>query len=100
MDLSLTKEQKELLEKAEWLASERLAPRAEQYDAAAGHTLESWNDVWENGLLTLTIPQEYGGVRRQRGGYAHLRYGLGKARRRMHKHRDDGPHALRRAALH
>lgn len=61
MEFSLTREQKELLEKAEWLARERLEPRAERYDAEASHTWESWNDVWENGLLTLTVPQEYGG---------------------------------------
>ena len=62
MEITLAKDQKDILEKAEWLAKECLAPRAEEYDRAAKHPLESWNDIWQHGLLGLAVPKEYGGL--------------------------------------
>ena len=62
MDLTLTKDQNEILEKAEWLAEECLGPRAAEYDRDARHPLESWKDVWKQGLLGLAVPKEYGGL--------------------------------------
>ncbi len=62
MDVTLKKDRMDVLEKAEWLARECLAPRAEEYDREAKHPLESWNDVWQHGLLGLAVPEEYGGL--------------------------------------
>ena len=62
MDFKLTKQQEQIVEKARWVADEKLAPRAEHYDKTATHPKESWNDIWENGLLGIAIPQEFGGA--------------------------------------
>ena len=62
MGVTLTKDQKEILEKAEWLAEECLGPRAAEYDREAKHPIESWKDVWKQGLLGLAVPKEYGGL--------------------------------------
>ena len=62
MDFKLTREQSQLVEKAKWLAEEKLAPRAQHYDKTATHPKESWNDIWENGLLGMAIPKEFGGL--------------------------------------
>lgn len=62
MDFRLTKEQEQLVEKAKWLAEEKLAPRATHYDKTSTHPKESWNDIWENGLLGIAIPKEFGGL--------------------------------------
>lgn len=62
MDFKLTKEQEQIVEKARWLAEEKLAPRADHYDKTATHPLDSWKDVWENGLLGIAIPEEFGGL--------------------------------------
>ncbi|MCH7652202.1 MAG: acyl-CoA/acyl-ACP dehydrogenase [Chloroflexi bacterium] len=62
MDVTLTKDQKDILEKAEWLAEECLGPRAAEYDREAKHPIESWKDVWKQGLLGLAVPKEYGGL--------------------------------------
>jgi alkylation response protein AidB-like acyl-CoA dehydrogenase len=50
------------VETAERLARERLAPRAAQYDDRAQNPLESWLDLWQEGLLATTIPTGYGGL--------------------------------------
>lgn len=62
MDFGLNKDQLELVTKAERIARECLAPRAHEVDASATNPKESWNDVWQNGLLTLGIPKEHGGL--------------------------------------
>ena len=62
MDFRLTKGQEQIVEKAKWLAEEKLAPRAEHYDRTATHPRESWKDIWENGLLGMAIPLEFGGL--------------------------------------
>jgi alkylation response protein AidB-like acyl-CoA dehydrogenase len=61
MDLGLNKDQLELVNTAERVAREYLAPRAHQVDAAAVNPKESWDDVWRNGLLTIGVPMQYGG---------------------------------------
>ncbi len=61
MDLGLNKDQLELVNTAERVARECLAPRAHEVDAAAANPKESWNDVWQNGLLTIGVPEQYGG---------------------------------------
>ena len=51
-----------LVAAAQRLAVERLAPRAARYDAEATHPVDSWRDVWRNGLLAMGIPVRYGGL--------------------------------------
>ena len=52
----------EIVEKARWVARECLEPRAAGYDASASHPWESWQDLWEQGLLAIAVPREYGGL--------------------------------------
>lgn len=61
MDLGLNKDQLELVNTAERVARECLAPRAHEVDASATNPEESWQDVWQNGLLTIGVPEQYGG---------------------------------------
>ena len=61
MDLGLSKDQLELVNTAERIAKECLEPRAAEVDASSTHPKESWKDVWQNGLLTIGVPKEYGG---------------------------------------
>lgn len=61
MDFGLNKDQLEMLNTAERIAWECLAPRAHEVDATATDPKESWNDVWQNGLLAIGVPEQYGG---------------------------------------
>jgi alkylation response protein AidB-like acyl-CoA dehydrogenase len=51
-----------VVERAERLTRERIAPRANEYDAAGANPIESWRDLWREGLLAGAIPQTYGGL--------------------------------------
>lgn len=51
-----------IVEMAARLARERLAPRAAEYDRDARNPLESWRELWAEGLLATTIPVAYGGL--------------------------------------
>lgn len=62
MDFSLTDEQQEIVDKAQWVAKECLEPRAAQYDESSTHPWESWRDLWRHGLLAMAVPKEYGGL--------------------------------------
>ena len=53
---------RQVLKVAQRLAAESLAPRAAHYDAAATHPVESWRDVWREGLLAMGIPERFGGL--------------------------------------
>jgi alkylation response protein AidB-like acyl-CoA dehydrogenase len=44
------------------LAREKLAPRAAEYDRDAKNPLDSWRDLWRDGLLAAAIPAAYGGL--------------------------------------
>ena len=61
MDPGLNKHQRELVNTAERIAHECLAPRAAEVDASGTNPRESWHDVWQNGLLTIGVPKKYGG---------------------------------------
>ena len=61
MNPGLNKDQQELVDTAERIAHEFLAPRASEVDASGTNPKESWHDVWQNGLLTIGIPKKYGG---------------------------------------
>ena len=53
---------RQVLKAAQRLAAESLATRAAHYDAAATHPVESWRDVWWEGLLAMGIPERFGGL--------------------------------------
>ena len=44
------------------LATECLSPRAAHYDSEAIHPVESWRDVWRQGMLAMGIPRRFGGL--------------------------------------
>jgi alkylation response protein AidB-like acyl-CoA dehydrogenase len=44
------------------LARDKLAPRAAEYDRDAKNPLDSWRDLWHDGLLGTAIPSAYGGL--------------------------------------
>ena len=54
--------QRAVVERAERLTRERIAPRAGEYDAAAANPVESWRDLWREGLLAGAIPESEGGL--------------------------------------
>jgi len=51
-----------VVERAERLTRERIAPRANEYDAAGANPIESWRDLWGDGLLAGAIPESHGGL--------------------------------------
>ena len=53
---------KPILERAERVTRETIAPRASQYDVAGANPIESWRDLWRVGLLAGTIPVSHGGL--------------------------------------
>jgi alkylation response protein AidB-like acyl-CoA dehydrogenase len=58
----MTRIRREIVETAERLARETLAPRAVHYDDQAQNPVESWRDLWRVGLLAGTIPVSHGGL--------------------------------------
>src|SRR5262245_11419108 len=58
----MTAIRRSVVETAERLARDRLAPRASRYDDQAQNPVESWRDLWCEGLLAGTIPVSYGGL--------------------------------------
>jgi alkylation response protein AidB-like acyl-CoA dehydrogenase len=55
-------ESRAVVERAARLARDKLAPRAAHYDRQAVNPVESWGDLWEAGLLGMTIPTSFGGL--------------------------------------
>ena len=51
-----------ILERAEKVTRETIARRAGEYDAAGANPIESWRDLWREGLLAGTIPTAHGGL--------------------------------------
>ncbi len=62
MTVSLTDEQRCLLETVRALGRERFAPRAAKHDLEASFPYENYADLREAGLLGLTIPRRHGGL--------------------------------------
>ncbi len=62
MDFTFTAEQQALLDRVRTLTQESLALRAARYDREVLHPIESWHDLWEQGLLGITIPRSHGGL--------------------------------------
>jgi alkylation response protein AidB-like acyl-CoA dehydrogenase len=58
----LAPEQQALVERAERLTRERIAPRAAEIDRTARNPVESWHDLWQEGLLAAAVPARFGGL--------------------------------------
>jgi alkylation response protein AidB-like acyl-CoA dehydrogenase len=50
------------LVRAERITRERIAPRAADVDRAARNPVESWRDLWQEGLLACAVPVAHGGL--------------------------------------
>src|SRR5262245_62023571 len=74
----LTDEQRAIVDLAEALARERLAPRAAKYDEESSFPYESYRDLHESGLLALTVPKAYGGLGADPITYAHVLRHIGR----------------------
>ncbi len=61
MDFSLSEEQKVLQKKAREFAIREILPVARKYDESEEFPLPVIKKAWEEGLLNLGIPKEYGG---------------------------------------
>ena len=62
MSFALSDEQQLVVAKAKQVAMEHLEHKAAFYDEEATHPRESWRALWENGLLAMAVPREYGGL--------------------------------------
>jgi alkylation response protein AidB-like acyl-CoA dehydrogenase len=62
MDLRPSPRQQELIDRAFALATERFAPRAAQHDREASFPFEDYADLHTTGLLSLCVPERYGGL--------------------------------------
>ena len=60
--LSLTPEQRALVEQVDRITREKIAPRAADYDRDGANPVESWRDLWREGFLGMAIPTAYGGL--------------------------------------
>ena len=62
MDCSPSPRQRELIERARRLASERFAPRAGRHDREASFPFDDYDDLRAAGLLGLCVPERFGGL--------------------------------------
>ena len=60
--LELSDGQRELIGRVRWLARERFAPRAPEYDRTATFPAEDFADLFREGLHAPTLPKEHGGL--------------------------------------
>ena len=51
-----------IVERAARLTREKIAPRAAAYDRDAVNPVDSWRDLWREGLLAATVPRAHGGL--------------------------------------
>jgi alkylation response protein AidB-like acyl-CoA dehydrogenase len=61
-DLPFTAKQRSLLSLANELGRTRFAPRAAQWDREASFPFANYDDLRENGLLALCVPEAHGGL--------------------------------------
>jgi alkylation response protein AidB-like acyl-CoA dehydrogenase len=52
----------DIIERAERLTREHIAPRAAQYDQLGANPVQSWCDLWREGFLAASVPSAYGGM--------------------------------------
>ncbi len=62
MDLQPSTHQRELMDLAFRLATERFAARAFDYDRDTTFPFEDYADLRTSGLLALCVPEQYGGL--------------------------------------
>lgn len=70
MDLSLSEEQKMILQQVRDFAAKELEPRALEIDEAEEFPRENWNKAAKLGFTGVTIPTEYGGAGLNKATYA------------------------------
>ena len=51
-----------IIERAKRLTRETIAPRAATYDRDAVNPVDSWRDLWREGLLAAAVPRAHGGL--------------------------------------
>ena len=51
-----------IVERAARLTLEKIAPRAATYDRDGINPVESWRDLWQEGLLAAAMPRAHGGL--------------------------------------
>jgi len=51
-----------IVERAARLTRDKIAPRAPTYDRDAVNPVDSWRDLWEEGLLAAAVPRAHGGL--------------------------------------
>ena len=51
-----------IVDRAERITVEKVAPRAAEYDAAGANPLDSWRELGRDGFLGAAIPREHGGL--------------------------------------
>lgn len=51
-----------IVERAAQLTREKIAPRAAAYDRDAVNPVDSWRDLWHEGLLAAAVPRAHGGL--------------------------------------
>jgi acyl-CoA dehydrogenase len=54
--------QVEVVERAARVTRATIAPRAAQYDHEASNPVESWKDLWREGILAAAVPASHGGM--------------------------------------
>jgi alkylation response protein AidB-like acyl-CoA dehydrogenase len=59
---ALSQAQRVVVERAERLTRERIAPRAAEYDLAGQNPVESWRELWREGFLASTVPRAHDGL--------------------------------------
>jgi alkylation response protein AidB-like acyl-CoA dehydrogenase len=52
----------ETVARAARITRERIAPRAAEIDREGRNPVESWRDLWQEGLLAVAVPRAYGGL--------------------------------------
>ncbi len=62
LDTQLSPENQKWVDLAEKLSREKFAPRAKMIDEEARFPTENYEDLAESGLLTLSVPKEFGGI--------------------------------------
>lgn len=62
LDLRLTEQQHELIERVEHVASEKISPRADFYDKNALFPSDDIKDIHEEGWLLACLERDYGGL--------------------------------------
>jgi alkylation response protein AidB-like acyl-CoA dehydrogenase len=58
----LRREDPLIVERAARVTRERIAPRAAEVDREARNPVESWRDLWKEGLLACAVPADHGGL--------------------------------------